>query len=271
MTTRVMPFDFLAQDYDAGFTHSAIGQLQRRRVWHYLNHLLVQYQRPLQILEINCGTGEDAWQLAALGHTVLATDASAAMINVAQTKPATSPAAVSPEFRVSAFDELGKLLQDKKFDLVFSDFGGLNCIDKKAVRVLAQTLSDHLKPEGKLFWVLMGDRCWNEVTYYLRKGKPGKAFRRWGRSAQFSAGESSMPVYYYYPAALAALLQPLFKQISHHPIGLFVPPSYREADYQNQPQRLERLYRKEERFAPSWLSRFADHFCIIFEKEAAVL
>ena len=34
------PFDILASSYDADFTVSTIGQLQRERVWHYLQALL---------------------------------------------------------------------------------------------------------------------------------------------------------------------------------------------------------------------------------------
>src|SRR4051794_8659360 len=84
------PFDILAETYDADFTQSQIGKLQRKRVWKFLKDVLRTYNRPLQILEINCGTGEDALKLATMGHTVIATDASKVMIEKAQQKLETS-------------------------------------------------------------------------------------------------------------------------------------------------------------------------------------
>ena len=79
-------FDILAQNYDADFTSSAIGRLQRNRVWSYLNPIIKEAGRPLKILEINCGTGDDAIQLATMGHRVIATDSSAGMIEKAKEK-----------------------------------------------------------------------------------------------------------------------------------------------------------------------------------------
>ena len=86
MTPVHTPFDELANSYDADFTSSVIGRMQRKRVWTVLTPLLNEASRSLNILEINCGTGEDALQLAGLGHRVIATDASEAMISLAREK-----------------------------------------------------------------------------------------------------------------------------------------------------------------------------------------
>jgi len=51
--------DHVATQYDADFTHSQIGRLQRASVWHYLEKRFAK-QKNLSILELNCGTGEDA-------------------------------------------------------------------------------------------------------------------------------------------------------------------------------------------------------------------
>src|SRR5438105_2569973 len=79
-------FDILAETYDSDFTASSIGKLQRKRVWKLLTPILQSYNRPLKILEINCGTGEDALHLAEMGHEIIATDASGVMIEKAQRK-----------------------------------------------------------------------------------------------------------------------------------------------------------------------------------------
>src|SRR4051812_33151890 len=73
-------FDSYAETYDSHFTQSAIGKLQRERVRIFLSKHLKKM--PLNILEINCGTGEDAFWMADKGHKVTATDGSEEMIKV---------------------------------------------------------------------------------------------------------------------------------------------------------------------------------------------
>ena len=70
------PFDIMAETYDADFTYTTIGALQRQQVWNHLQDILKKGAPEMNILEINCGTGEDAIKLARLGHTVTATDRS---------------------------------------------------------------------------------------------------------------------------------------------------------------------------------------------------
>ena len=78
-------FDALAASYDAEFTATRLGQLLRARVWAVLAAVL---PAGCHILELTCGTGEDAVWLAQQGHTVVATDGSPEMVQVAQTKVA---------------------------------------------------------------------------------------------------------------------------------------------------------------------------------------
>ncbi|NNJ54292.1 MAG: class I SAM-dependent methyltransferase, partial [Ignavibacteriaceae bacterium] len=68
-------FDSVAENYDATFTQTKIGKAQREIVWGYLESVLIDKDN-LKILELNCGTGEDAVWFSKKGHTVLATDVS---------------------------------------------------------------------------------------------------------------------------------------------------------------------------------------------------
>ena len=114
-------FDDLARDYDVDFTDSAIGKMQRDRVWHVLCHRILSAEKS-KILEVNCGTGVDAIWLANQGHEVLATDISGEMIQRAASK-------VHPKnlkFLQAGFGEIKGLAAPESTDLIFSDFGGLN-------------------------------------------------------------------------------------------------------------------------------------------------
>ena len=152
------PFDIMAETYDADFTNTVIGQLQRKQVWELLEPVLKSYQKPVKILEINCGTGEDALELSRAGHFVTATDGSATMIEKARQK-AVLAGENNIHFDVCRFDELYHHFRGDRFDLVISNFGGLNCINSDEMRTLSSQLSSLLYDGGKLFFVIMGRSC----------------------------------------------------------------------------------------------------------------
>ncbi|MEP6673920.1 MAG: methyltransferase domain-containing protein [Ferruginibacter sp.] len=260
------PFDIAARTYDVDFTHSGIGQLQRERVWKFLTSLLEKTKRPLQVLEINCGTGEDALRLAGDGHTVIATDASAPMIAIAKEKLNAAYTTAAVVFEVCAFDELASRFDKQKFDLVYSNFGGLNCIDKKALSKLSNQLSDLLQPDGQLVFVIMGSKCLWEIFYNTVRGKFRTATRRWRSNAAFTINGLTIPVYYYSPRKIKKIFSPLFARQEQHPVGLFIPPSYLENKFAASPSRLQRLNRLEKKWDHASLADLADHYFISFKK-----
>jgi len=76
-STAVEAFDRVAASYDDSFTRTVIGQAQRKQVW---KRLLKAFAPGDRILELNCGTGEDARFLAIRGRRIVACDGSAEMI-----------------------------------------------------------------------------------------------------------------------------------------------------------------------------------------------
>src|SRR5687767_5195726 len=95
-------FSGAAGKYDEQFTNTSIGRLQRNRVWNYLNKNISPTDHP-RVLELNCGTGEDAKWLASTGFRVVATDLSAQMIQAAKQKNAGSGAIA---FQVCSFAQI---------------------------------------------------------------------------------------------------------------------------------------------------------------------
>jgi len=84
------PFDAAAADYDRHFTDTPLGGYLRRAVWRRLDACFARGDR---VLELGCGTGEDALHLARRGVRVVATDAAAAMVETARRKLAAGGAA----------------------------------------------------------------------------------------------------------------------------------------------------------------------------------
>ncbi|MFN0036841.1 MAG: SAM-dependent methyltransferase, partial [Saprospiraceae bacterium] len=224
-------------------------------------------------LEINCGTGEDAIWMAQQGWQVLATDASAEMVAVAKAKIEQAGLTEKVSARVCSFAEVGQL-QEGGFDLIFSNFGGLNCVSPEELRNLGAVFFQKLKPGGKLVAVVMGRFCWWETLYYLLKMKPREAFRRLRRNAVEVrlAAQTTVPTWYYWPSefqkTLHSRIQSPMAQRLARPIGLWLPPSYLNPFFEKRPRLLRFLNFLEKTIAPSWLAFAADHFLICIQKRA---
>ena len=120
----VSAFDGLAQEYDAQFTATTLGTLLRRMSWRHFERVFAQREF---LLDIGCGTGEDAIHLASLGHRVLATDDSLQMIRVARHKAERAGCAHRVRFLWLPMDRLGAELSRERFDGIYSNFGAINC------------------------------------------------------------------------------------------------------------------------------------------------
>jgi ubiquinone/menaquinone biosynthesis C-methylase UbiE len=219
---RPAPFDALAESYDRIFTDSLIGRAQRSATWRHLDSTFLPGQR---VLELNCGTGEDALHLAERGVRVDAFDISPAMIAVANRRLAASRR-LPVRFAVLATEELGTI--DSVYDGAFSNFGGLNCV--KDLRQVAANLARLVRPLGHVVLCLASRFCVWETAWWLAHGKPAKAFRRLhkgGTTAELRAG-SVVHVQYSPVRELRRLFAPEFSLVALQGIGLFVPPSYVE-------------------------------------------
>src|SRR5439155_25725972 len=127
-----------------------------------------------KILELNSGTGIDAVFLSSQGISIYATDGSEKMISKLKEK-----IRINNLERIKAdvieFSQLNEL-PETGFDGIFSNFGGLNCIND--FEDLSENLSLKLKPGGKFIAVVINRFCPWEISYYLMKFNPRNAFRR---------------------------------------------------------------------------------------------
>lgn len=255
-------FDVLAAEYDLQFTTSLVGREQRRATRKYLSRLLAG-KKNVQVLEINCGTGDDALWLAELGHQVIATDQSPAMIDIAKQKPG------SAHFLVCAFDELEKKFSGQQFDLVLSNFAGLNCASPAQLKVLGKQLHAMLKPGGHFAAVIFGKYCIWEMAYYLFKGRRREAFRRrTNNEVQARLHDTTHQSIYYYSVTQFGKNIGSFERKKTRPIGLFIPPSYLESAMKKHPRLFRILVKMEDAFGGMSAARsLSDHTWMLFKKK----
>jgi ubiquinone/menaquinone biosynthesis C-methylase UbiE len=223
----------------------------------------------MQLLEINCGTGADAFWMTQKGHTVTATDASPAMIEKAQRKAALTPASNQPVFQTCAFAGLQTMFDGRQFDGIVSNFAGLNCVAPADMAGVAKQLYQLLKPGGYFAVVLFGKYCLWETMYYLVKAQPRQAFRRWTNKEVMVplSAHVQQPVYYYSINAFARLMKPL-QLIEKKPVGLCIPPSWMEGYIKQHRRFFQTLLQWEERTGYAALTSLADHAFLLFKKEA---
>ncbi|MEP7199962.1 MAG: methyltransferase domain-containing protein [Chloroflexota bacterium] len=283
---RLAVFDEAAATYDDEFTRTPTAQLMRRAVWTRAD---ANFRAPMRVLELGCGTGEDAVHLAQRGIHVTATDASAAMLAITKRKAAGAGLSDLIETAVLDMNALdgGPPTADgalwsavggpPSFDGVFSNFGALNCVAN--LESLLSNIYTWTKPYARLVLVVMGPFCPWEIAWHLAHLKPCQAFRRFARAGAVAhVGGGEVRVWYPSPRTLIKSAAPQFKHIRTSGLGVFVPPPYIQkpvasSQYPDTPahKRLATGYwllnTLERRLAHHWpFNQCGDHYILELER-----
>jgi SAM-dependent methyltransferase len=230
----------------------------RRAVWA---RCAERFAAGSRLLEMNCGTGEDALWLVQRGVQVLATDVSPGMLRVARDKLAAYPAGARARFQRLAWEDL-ESFEAAPFDGALSNFGGLNCVPD--LRIAARGLGARLRPGATAILCIMGPVVPWEWAWFLAQGKPAKAFRRLRRGA---AQWSGIQIHYHSIANARRAFAPEFRVLRESAIGAVLPPPYTEQRLGRYPQVIAALDRVERRFETLWpLPRLADHYLMELER-----
>ncbi len=257
-------FNRQSASFDEQYSSNTIIQYKRERVRSHVKQWLAFNST---ILELNSGTGEDSIWFAQLGHTVHATDISTGMQEVLKNKVTALNLQEKISTEVISFTELDHLKERKEFNLIFSNFAGLNCtgeLDK-----VLRSLSSLLKPGGILTLVVLPKFCLWEFLL-LFKGKFKTAFRRFfsrnGVTAHIDG--KYFKCWYYNPSYIINHLQNKFDLLSVEGLCTLVPPSYLEGFAEKHPKIYHYLKTKEESHKRKWPWRnMGDYYIISFQKK----
>ena len=143
-----LAFSKQAIHFDADDSANPVLQSWRKQIYGHVEGFLKPGDR---ILELNAGTGIDAFHFAGQGYSVLATDLSTGMVEEIERKLSKSlmPQLTWKQISFENLDQLGLV----RFDYVFSNFGGLNCI--RDLSLVTLHLSKILNAGAYLTWVVM--------------------------------------------------------------------------------------------------------------------
>lgn len=254
-------FDALAHTYDDDFTASPIARFLRQRVQ---DRLMTHFRAGQHVLELGCGTGEDAVLLAQRGIRVTATDASPVMLEAARAKTVDLP--YPPVLTALDLDRLPDDDLRGPFAGVYANFGVLNCLT--TWRPLAAWLADRIAPGGTAAFSIMSLACAWEPIWCALHGDFTTAFRRWRPYSRF-APPGAPPLYIRYPsiARLTADFAPHFRRTHVEGMGVFLPPSAMYPLVERRPALLRGLLALEAGIGRTpALAALADHYWIEFTR-----
>lgn len=264
-----MATDFLS-DIDKGFSsiydeyeklsqENVIDIARRNSIRDQVNFFLKPNHT---ILEINSGSGIDAVYFAEKGNFVLATDISTESGKHITRKIETLGLS-NLQFQKCSFTQLQNNV-NKKFDHIFSNFGGLNCTDDLP-SVFGQ-FDGLLNPNGFVTLVIMPPYYPWEMITFLKGNK--NAFRRLQKKGVTAlVGNHPIKTFYYSPNQIKAAFGKNFKHIKTRNIGTFYPSSH-FTSFQKHQLLVSKLVKFD-----IWINRFpcmikgiGDYFAITFQK-----
>lgn len=218
-----------------------------------------------RILELNAGTGVDAVFLASNGMNVHATDISEEMVKVIRSKIGSRDLNEKVTTEVLSFDEINKVTCGP-FDAVFSNFGGLNCINDFSK--LSDDLSSKLKPGGLFIAVVMNKFCPWEIFYYLLRFDHKNAFRRFRKNGIMAElnGEK-VKTYYFFPGEFVDAFSGNFEKVKISALAFKTPPPYLKGIYMRFKPIVKFFMLLDEFIMNIYpFNRLGDHFMIVVKK-----
>jgi len=250
--------------FDDIYSSNIIIQYKRKRVRDHLQQFLKSNSK---ILELNAGTGEDAVWFAQQGHIVHATDISKGMQEKLAEKVRQSKLERQVTGELCSFTELQDLKNKGPYDVIFSNFAGLNCtgeLDK-----VLQSFSPLLKPNGIVTLVILPGFCLWESLLFL-KGGFKIAFRRFFSSKGVKAhieGEY-FTCWYYNPSYIIKNMKDTYEVLSVEGLCTLAPPSYLENFPTKRPSLFNWLKEKENKWKRKWpWKSIGDYYIISLRKK----
>lgn len=250
--------------FDDLYSEDTIIQYKRERV---RNHVLQYLPKNSYILELNSGTGEDAIFFAGKEHYVHATDISEGMQRQLTLKVKKNNLDDRITNELCSYTSLDQLRNKGPYDLIFSNFAGLNCTNE--LDKVLEPLPALLKANGIVTLVILPKFCLWE-TLLLFKGKFRTAFRRFfclnGRTAHVEG--HYFKCWYYNPSYITNRLKDQFDVLSIEGLCTIVPPSYMEGFAEKHPLVFTFLKKWEDSLKSSWPWKLiGDYYVISLRKK----
>jgi ubiquinone/menaquinone biosynthesis C-methylase UbiE len=262
-------FDDASKSYDNLYQEDRIMAWMRRE---NLAAIQASFAQGSRLLEIGCGTGDEALALARNGYRVVATDISPGMIAASRAK-AQAEETEGVTWVLLPAGRLSDLIEEEgpgAFDGAYASFGALNC--EPDLAPVAETLSRLVRPGGELVCSVMNRWCVWEIGWGLLHLRPGEAFRRAGEGwlpAGLASpdGTQSVLVRYYTPRSFARAFAPHFVLTRVSGLPVVLPPPYLSHLVERWPVLMDRGEQIDRRLRDRFpFHSLGDHFLMVMKR-----
>ena len=257
-------FDSASDEYDFTISHNYINTWIRNRS---VSELLSLVKRNDTLVEVGCGTGAEALEIATHVSRIIATDISDQMIEIVRKKiqARRQPGRVLP-IRLGAanIDQVTEVLNGEKAQAAYSFNGALNC--EPDLENFVTGLASVLRPGGYFVCSIRNSLCLGEVLSHAAILQFERMAPRKTQPVMVSVGGLDIPALYYSPSTFVEFFQRKFKLRRVIGLPAFLPPAYLSDYYvkfKKVGQVLERLeYTLGSRFP---FNRLGDQTLFVFQ------
>lgn len=270
LTATARAFDSVAPGYDAAYGPGGNTVMTWLRA-ESLALLGATFPPRAHLLEIGCGTGDEALHLARRGNTILATDVSPRMVAVTAQKAQAAGLSDCVTTLALPAAHIGQIEGSTLFDGAYASFGALNC--EPDLPALASGLARLLRPGAHFVCSVMSRLCPFEMAWFLAHARPRQAFRRLRRGWQNGSvtgvdGEhEDVAMRYLSLGDLGEAFAPSWVAERSLSLPLLLPPPYLDSLYRAYPRLWERVSVFERRLRRRWPWRtMGDHIAVVMRR-----
>lgn len=263
-------FDAVAPGYDTAYGPAGNTVMAWLRA-ESLALLEATFPSGAHLLEIGCGTGDEALHLARRGNTIVATDVSPRM--TAMTAQKVQAAGLSDRVITLALPaaHIGQIEGSASFDGAYASFGALNC--EPDLPALAAGLARLLRPGTHFVCSVMARLSPFEIAWFLAHARPRLAFRRlrrgWltGSVTGVGGGHEDVEMRYLGLGDLREAFATTWIVERSLSLSLLLPPPYLDNLYRAYPRLWERVSILERRLRGRWPWRaMGDHIAAVMRR-----
>ena len=250
--------------FDELYSANKIIQYKRDRVRTHVNRFLSPGSK---VLELNAGTGDDAVYFGGQGHNVHATDISEGMLQKLNEKVLSNNLQDNITSEQCSFTQLYELKDKGPYDLIFSNFAGLNCTGQ--LQNVLLSFEPLLSKGGFITLVLLPPFCLWETLQALR-GHFKLAFRRFNSANGTTAYVEGVPFtcWYYKPSFVIDALKGKYTLTDLEGLCTIVPPSSFEHFADKHLATFKRMVNLENKLCNKWPWKYiGDYYIITLRKK----
>lgn len=222
-----LAYDEIASRYDLVPQENRINRLMRAGS---LGRIAAAFPPGARVLEVGCGTGDEALALADRGIEVVAIDPSREMVRIATAKAEARRLSDLATFRVARARDLSSIHTDLggMFDGGYASF---SLAYEPDLRPVADGLDRVLRPDARFLASLPSRVCLVELAVAIGSGHPGFAGRRLSPWRGHKVGARTVPIRSYTPHEFAAAMAGSFTLERIEALPAIVPPPYMNKAY----------------------------------------